>query len=479
MNNSAKLLAVLAFSLVAVSVASAQTSVSPQITLSSNEASFFNGDQGSIDVTVKNKDEAPHTFTVSVFPGTLDMVSAFPSISHLTLQPGESGSFKVSFSSQFEAEFVPRSFSITIASTDDRDISSTKQVFVHILRRSPVFVLGLNTNKFTYEPGETLNVSYVVANNGGDSTDSFTVQTVIAREGEFLKRFEREITFLPERSRNTFSNQYSFEQFSEPGTYSIDLTLLDASGQTLSKKSVNFNVAEVSKASQKESSTIGIFESTTRITSTNEGNAPSDIKVTAIIPSFAKELFDSDIKPASMEDVGASVKATWVFEKVPAGQSVEVIYKLGVWKIWASIMAVIFVIWLAFKFVFTVRIGKMTNFHGNVKKDAEIPVSIEIVNRSMSEIKDIMVRDPIPGIAEVVPKFETVKPTIHKTQNGSEIVWKFDSLRPGEERVVAYRIKSKMDILGSLRLNPATIYYSTRSRKKKSAASNLLMISKQ
>ena len=466
-------------SVVLTSGAYAQSNLDPTLTLSSSNVDFFNGDQGSIDVTVKNNDDKTHTFTVSVFPSTLDKVSAFANINHITLAPQETGTFKVSFSSLIEAEFVPRQFGITLASTEDPTIEASKNVFVKILRRSPVFILSLGTNKFTYLPQETLNVSYVVNNNGAETFDSYTVQTVIGKGSIILKRFESTISFLPERSSNTFSNLYTFDQFTEPGTYRVEMTLIEDSGEIVSKRTVNFNVGDVTKTSQTEKGSVGIFQSTTTITSTNEGNAPADLRITAIVPSFAEDLIVANVDPVSSEKIGSSIRLTWVFEDVPAGGSASVEYSIVIWKIWASIIAIAVVVFLAFKFVFRVHVLKKTNYGGSIKKDAEIPVSIEIVNRSLNEVKDVVVRDTIPPIANVVNKFESVKPTIHKTAKGTEVVWKFDSLRPGEERIVAYRIKPKMDLLGSLKLNPAVVNYQKKDRTKKSVASRMLTVTKK
>ena len=474
-----KEVSILTFALVSLlfaSLVAAQTSANPSVFLSSNEVTFFNGDQDSVDVTITNNDVEAHTFTVSVFPNSLDKVFADPSLNHVTLSARESVPIKVSFSSVFEAEFVPREFAITIAAIDDPSISATKEVVVTVLRRSPVFVLSMNTNKFSYAPDETINISSVVSNQGGDSFEEFTTQTSISRDGQFVKRFEGVISFLSEKSKTTFSNLYTLDQFAQPGVYSAQMVLKEANGQTLSIKSVNFKVVMVESASQQETSSVGILDTTTTITSTNEGNAPTSIRVVATVPAFARELFDSDIKPTSMEDFGSSIRVSWIFNNVGAGETVQVVYKLVVWKIWMTVVAIIVIVFLAFKFVFTVKISKWSRFLGPITKDTEVPVSIEIVNRSMHEVKGIVVRDFVPPIAKIVPRFETVKPSMRETIGGTEVSWKFDSLRAGEERIMTYRIKPKMDVIGSLRLNPASVTYSTRKREKKSAASGMVVV---
>lgn len=463
-------------SLLLVPLSAAQTSNNPTIVLSANDVSFFNGDQDSVDATITNNDDKTRVFTVSAFPSSFDGVYADASVGHVTLAPGESATAKITFSSQFEAEFIPRKFSVTVAAADDKTLTATKEVFVHIIRRSPVFVLSLNTNKFSYQPGETVNISSLVANQGGDSFDEFGMQTVITKDGEFVKRFDTQITYLPEKSKTTFSSLYTFGQFDEPGVYSAQLVLKDASGQVLSQKSVNFKVGEVERTSQKETSSSGALEISTTLTSTNEGNVPADIRLVAIIPSFAKEIFASDVVPESMEDQGSSTRVSWIFEGVGAGETVQVTYKLVLWKIWLSAIAIVVIVVLAFKFVFTVKIMKRSRFVGPITKETEVPVSIEVVNRSVHEVRDVYVRDFIPPIAKLAPKFETMKPSVRETIGGTEVTWKFDSLRAGEERVITYRIKPKMDVMGTLKLNPATVTYSNRKRQKKSAASGLLIV---
>jgi hypothetical protein len=463
-------------SLLLVPAVSAQVSNNPTVVLSANDVSFFNGDQDSIYATITNNDAKTHVFTISVFPSSFNKVYADSSVGHVTLAPGESTTTEITFSSQFEAEFLPRKFSITVAAADDKTLTATKDIFVHIIRRSPVFVLSLNTNKFSYQPGETVNISSLVANQGGDSFDEFGMQTIITKDGEFVKRFDTQITYLPEKSKTTFSNLYTFGQFDKPGIYSAQLVLKDSSGQVLSQKSVNFKVGEVSRTSQKETSSNGALEISTTLISTNEGNTPTDIRIVTIIPSFAKEIFVSDVNPESMEDQGSSTKISWIFKKVGPGETVQVTYKLVLWKIWLSAIAIIVIVALAFKFVFTVKIIKRSRFIGPITKETEIPVSIEVINRSVHEVRDVYVRDFIPPIARLVPKFETMKPSVRETVGGTELIWKFDSLRAGEERVITYRIKPKMDVMGTLKLNPATVSYSNKKRQKKSAASGILIV---
>ncbi|MBI4894162.1 MAG: hypothetical protein HY833_00270 [Candidatus Aenigmarchaeota archaeon] len=476
MNNKTILASFVLSSLILASASAAQSSNNPTIFLSSNDVTFFNGDQDYVEATIKNNDVKQHVFTISVFPGTLNLVYADSTLGHVTLAPLESKTTRLTFSSQFDADFVPRVFSITAASTDDASLTATKEVVVHITRRSPVFVLSLGTNKFSYQPGETVNISSLVANQGGDSFDEFLIQTVITKDGEFIKRFETPITYLPEKSRNTFSNLYTFGQFDQPGVYSAELALKDASGQLLSQKSVNFKVGEVTRTSQQESNSNGIFEITNTITATNEGNAPTDIKLVAIVPSFAKEIFASDIQASSMEDQGSSTRVTWLFTEIAAGETVQVTYKLVLWKIWLSIIIIATIVVLAFKFVFTVKIMKRSRFFGPITKESEVPVTIEVVNRSVHEVRDVYVRDFIPPIAKIVSKFETMKPNVRETVGGTELTWKFDSLRAGEERVITYRLRPKMDIVGTLKLNPATVTYSNKRRQKKSTASGIVIV---
>jgi hypothetical protein len=101
---------------------------------------------------------------------------------------------------------------------------------------------------------------------------------------------------------------------------------------------------------------------------------------------------------------------------------------------------------------------------------------LEVRNRTRHEIKDVLIRDFVPSIATVVEKFDTLRPTLRKVAGGTELVWRLDSIGPLEERVLAYRVKPSVDIIGTLKLPKALMRYTDKEKKVKRVISKNIKI---
>ena len=101
---------------------------------------------------------------------------------------------------------------------------------------------------------------------------------------------------------------------------------------------------------------------------------------------------------------------------------------------------------------------------------------LEVRNRTKHEIRDVEVRDFVPSIARVVERFDTLKPRVKSTGSGTELRWSFESLKARDERVLTYRIKPVVDVIGHLHLPNAHVKYSDRKKIKRMIASKRLAI---
>jgi hypothetical protein len=110
---------------------------------------------------------------------------------------------------------------------------------------------------------------------------------------------------------------------------------------------------------------------------------------------------------------------------------------------------------------------------------SELKVLIEVSNRSSKPVKMVSVLDKVPHIAEVAHDFDigTLRPSkvTHLPNKGTLIKWTLDELDGGEERVITYRIHSKLSILGQMRLPVAVtkFHVGNRERKTKSNISQI------
>lgn len=111
---------------------------------------------------------------------------------------------------------------------------------------------------------------------------------------------------------------------------------------------------------------------------------------------------------------------------------------------------------------------------------SELKIVLNIKNRSKDSLKDIEVIDSIPSITNLEKELfiGTLQPykVLRHEKKGTILKWKVDDLGVGEERVISYKVKSKLPILGSFSLEAAVAKYNYKG-KDSIARSNSLTIS--
>lgn len=146
------------------------------------------------------------------------------------------------------------------------------------------------------------------------------------------------------------------------------------------------------------------------------------------------------------------------------------------WKIWVTLFVLIAAGYFSMKFFYTPKIIKKHRHRGPITKEKEILVSLEVKNRTIHEVKEVLIRDIVLSIAKVVEKFDTLKPMMRQTSVGTELRWKIDSLKPGEERLITYRIKPIVETAQSLDLPKAHARYMDRKKIKRIIASKSVLV---
>ena len=107
---------------------------------------------------------------------------------------------------------------------------------------------------------------------------------------------------------------------------------------------------------------------------------------------------------------------------------------------------------------------------------SELKVLIVLKNRTGKVIKGVNVIDKVPHIADVSREFDmgTLHPTkmLKHAKKGTLIKWEMKELDKFEERVLAYKIKSRLSILGDFKLPVTVVKFASRSGRERSSHSN-------
>lgn len=98
------------------------------------------------------------------------------------------------------------------------------------------------------------------------------------------------------------------------------------------------------------------------------------------------------------------------------------------------------------------------------------------VKNTFSPAKKVIVRDWVSPLASVVMgEFESIKPVMRRSEAGTELIWSLGDMRPGEERLISYKIRPI--IQGNLKLSRASLRYNVRSGESRRVYSNTVSIS--
>ncbi len=109
---------------------------------------------------------------------------------------------------------------------------------------------------------------------------------------------------------------------------------------------------------------------------------------------------------------------------------------------------------------------------------SELKVILRLKNRSAQPYVKLVLADRVPMIAQVEPdSMGTMKPvTIFNDGKGSIVKWEIENLDRHEERILAYKIKSKLSILGQFTLPKASLRFYTEKNVKFVTGSNTVTI---
>ena len=110
---------------------------------------------------------------------------------------------------------------------------------------------------------------------------------------------------------------------------------------------------------------------------------------------------------------------------------------------------------------------------------SEIKIMLEVRNRGSKALKTVLINDLVPAIANVEKSLElgTLRPhSVSHTKKGTKVVWSLAELDGHEHRVITYKIKAKLNILGAFSLPRVVVSFGHGKRKRK-AYSNICRLS--
>lgn len=266
-------------------------------------------------------------------------------------------------------------------------------------------------------------------------------------------------------------------KFQPPREYSL-FFVLERMGQLIKivEKKIEILPVTVPFAVERTDNQVLLKKSTTLLVS-NQGNV-RDTQAVTIPISFWQSLFTSG--DAAIEWEQGQRVLVWEETLDPAG-SVTLNYTTN-YRMQFYILIIIIVLgafYLYARSPVELKKSATTAQSGEEGTLSEVKITLEAKNKSGKPMKNVIITDLIPSIANLEKGLElgTIKPTdVKHTHKGAKVSWSLAELDAQEHRLITYKIKAKLNILGTFSLPRGTMEYKTPRGRKRKAYSNIFRL---
>jgi len=254
-------------------------------------------------------------------------------------------------------------------------------------------------------------------------------------------------------------------------TLTADLTALEK--ETEIEGVIKFVEKDILTTTKKE---YGFLITTQIISKSNEGNvlAPSE---TVIKKNLISRLFTSfSPTPDIVERSGFSVYYTWSRDIKP-GEVLEIEVKTNWLFPLILILFIVAIVVLVRKYTGTnLVIRKRVAFVR--AKGGEFALKVSIAAQAKKHIERVNLIDRLPALVSLHQSFGGDRPTRTDEKN-RRIEWNFDSMQPGEIRIVSYIIYSKVGVFGKFELPTATAIFEREGEIHEVESNKAFFVSEQ
>ncbi len=271
-----------------------------------------------------------------------------------------------------------------------------------------------------------------------------------------------------------------------PGEYDVNVTLI-ADGEFLDPViRDSFIIIPYTDVRIETNETWGFFRKRTSYTIINKGNAPAAVTLPMRIPfSWLGHFTSFRAENGTRLEKSLLVNTTGAYAltriTLPPGGRMRVegqlSYALFVWLTLITILALV--------------LYQVMRSPIQIRKDAvvvgvsqggvsEIRIVLHVKNlNGKKRFKDITIIDPLPRLVELIREKDERfgKPRVYVNEReGSVIKWYIDSLEPYEERIITYRVRSRLSLLGKITLPRAILTFKDEDGTEQVTRSNLVRL---
>lgn len=461
---------------IALSLIAIVSAESLQITIQPIKDSISPVEDAVFNISITNLLDQRNT--VSVYSPTLDVWSTRIRPDSAILNPGET-TYMTLTTRPRSTITTGRDYGIQLNFRSERDRTlQTAYAFISILSQEQI-------NR-QYTPIFSMNVSELgVITPNELAVLEVEIENKNVREYEALE-FRLDSSVFSQRSqvqlealeKKKLVFNLDVPAHTEPVKENLIVTVR-IGNQTIVSGVSPYEVAAVERFDRQSTITREFLLRTHNVALTNEGNVPTEA-VYNVPANMITQLFVTSQYPArSVKIDGKRYKQ--IYATLDPEERVQFVVKKSYRPILYVLIALILLtlFYYVFRSPIVVRksVATLSTKEGSL---SEMKVLVHIKNRTNKSFDDIKLLDRIPKITKIGKEFEigTIKPIkiITHERKGTIAHWEINTLDSYEERVIAYKLYSNLNILGGLTLPVAMLKFRTKLGREKKVTSNKIKL---
>ncbi len=352
-----------------------------------------------------------------------------------------------------------------------------------------VFVTPSNATKKNYVPNIAMDVKM---KDQLDPRDPLAIEVymrnrnpldikdlrIVIESPLFDKEYVTSLTPLGEKTNEILFKDVSPMQ--TPGIYAVNVKLI-VDNKTVAQSQKEINIVPYSEVQVKEAVVKSLFSRSQIIELTNDGNSKA-VKKISVPKNFFERIFTSTSANYEKSKEFGVTYLTWNIPLEPQ-QS----YELKVKTDYTILGLIALVIILAIVAYYILRSPLMLYKRAKIVESSEhgiteIRVKLHVKNRSGKTVRGIKVIDRYPKIASLQEddSVGVMKPTkmISADKSHSVLLWNIDVLEPYEERLITYRLKSSLNIVGNMQLQSGKVKFQSKAGERTYRSNGVTLLHK-
>ena len=324
----------------------------------------------------------------------------------------------------------------------------------------------------------TLNVH--LRNRNARIYDKDDPVKVIIDSDLFYKEYNTQLGGVGQNGEKTTEVKLELDPFQPPGTHELTVRVI-ADNKTISTETTSYEIISYEDVQETEFSDTSFFKKQTSYKLQNNGNIRSMKEIMYPISPVQRPFLSAS---SNYEVVRVDGKMTAIFTVTLEPQEEIELYVTENYRLLILLLVLIVLSVIGYYILRSPLIlQKEASLGGSPKEGVhEIKVQLFVKNRSSKTLRNLRVIDRISGVAEI-PKdtsLGTLKPTkvVKKQGQGTLLRWDLEQLDPFEERIITYKAKSPLKLVGDVTLPNMKVKYDLPSGRERTAHSNEVTVNR-